>query len=190
MLEGKKVRLVPLERRHLERLKNWRNDPAVRRSHFSFMPCTDLGQEIWFERMIRDGRAVYFVIEEKAGAGGEGGGSAIGYCAISEIDWKKRRGVSSIFIGEESRRGLGIGLESLYLLFDYCFGEMGLHKITIYMFSDNERSINLHGKFARVEGTLASHEFQDGAWKDVVVMGLTEEMFVSTVKDKIEKLLK
>jgi RimJ/RimL family protein N-acetyltransferase len=189
MLEGKRVRLIPLEKSHLGLLKNWRNDPAIRRKLFSFMPCTDLGQEIWYGQMIKEGRDAFFMIEAKDAGGSRSNLPLVGYCSISEIDWKKGRGLCGIVIGDEKHSGKGLGLESLYLLFDYAFSEMRLHKIAIYILSDNERSLKLFSKFARAEGTLVSHEFYDGKWKDVAVMGLTEEMYFSETRDRIRKLL-
>jgi RimJ/RimL family protein N-acetyltransferase len=184
MLVGKRVKLSPVEREHLVWLKNWRNSSDLRRSYFYSLPCTDLGQEIWYDQSIRSGKDVFFVIGSVGTGGSAAHGPLIGYCGISDIDWKKRRGVVSIFVGDKSNWGKKIGVEVLSLLFEYAFAEMGLHKTVIYIFSDNERSIGLFRRFASQEGELIAHEFQDGKWKNVTVMGLTEEKYFSEVRGK------
>ncbi|HVP37598.1 MAG TPA: GNAT family protein [Candidatus Saccharimonadales bacterium] len=186
MLFGKRVKLVPVEREHLGLLKQWRNDPDIRESFFSSLPCTDLGQEIWYDRMIRGGRDVFLLVLH-AGEGAASGPAPvpIGYCAVSDIDWRKGRGVVSIILGEKEHWGKHLGVEVLNCLFEYAFSELALHKLYIYVLSDNLRSIELFKKFAPVEGQLAAHEFRDGQWKDVTLLGLTREVYFTQVRGKV-----
>jgi RimJ/RimL family protein N-acetyltransferase len=184
MLVGKRVKLSPVEREHLVLLKNWRNHSDIRGCYFHSLPCTDLGQELWYDQSIRNGKSVFFIIAYREKKRSAARAPLIGYCGISDIDWKKRRGVASIIIGDKRYWGKELGVEILALLFEYAFSEIGLHKVSIYVYSDNQRSINLFKKFAPVEGELIAHEFHDGSWKNVTVMGLTEERYFSRVRKK------
>jgi RimJ/RimL family protein N-acetyltransferase len=184
MLVGKRIKLSPVEREHLALLKNWRNDPDIRRRFFYSLPCTDLGQDIWYDQTIRSGKDVFFIIASIEKNKAPSHLPLIGYCSISNIEWKKKRGVATIFIGDKKYWGKKLGVEILSLLFEYAFAEMGLHKVSIYVFSDNKRSIGLFKRFASIEGELLAHEFQDGKWKNVTVMGLTEEMYFTQVRGK------
>jgi RimJ/RimL family protein N-acetyltransferase len=184
MLVGKRVTLSPVEREHLGLLKRWRNDPEIRGRYFPSLPATDLGQEVWYDHMIKSGRDVFFLIRHTENARAGVAAPPVGYAAISEVDWRKRRAVASIILGEKKSWGKGLGPEVLSLLFAYAFCEMGLHKVCIYIYSDNERSIRLFKHFALVEGQLRSHEQRDGAWQDVTLMGLTEERYFAEVHGK------
>ena len=184
MLVGKRVKLSPVEREHLVLLKNWRNDSDIRGRYFYSLPCTDLGQELWYDQSIKSGKSVFFIITYQGTKTSAARAPLIGYCGISDIDWKKRRGVVSIIIGNKKYWGRELGVEVLALLFGYAFSEMGLHKVSIYAYSENQRSINLFKKFAAVEGELIAHEFHDGAWRNVTMLGLTEDVYFSRVRKK------
>ena len=184
MLVGKRVTLSPVEREHLGLLKRWRNDPDVRGRFFSSLPATDLGQELWYDRMIKGGRDVFFVVRATGGARTRAAAAPVGYAAISEVDWRKSRAVVSIILGEKRVWGKGLGVEVLALLFRYAFAEMGLHKLQIYIFTDNERSIRLFARYAQVEGRLRAHEWRDGVWQDVTLMGLTAERWFAEFHGK------
>ncbi len=184
MLVGQRVTLSPVEREHLGLLKRWRNDPAIRGRYFPSLPSTDLGQEVWYDRMIKGGRDVFFLVRYSERLRPGAVAPPVGYAAISEVDWRKRRAVASIILGESKYWGKGLGHEVLSLLFAYAFCEMGLHKVSIYIYSDNERSIRLFKHFAQVEGQLCSHEQRDGVWQDVTLLGLTEERYFAEVHGK------
>lgn len=184
MLVAKRIKLSPLEREHLVLLKHWRNHPDIRKRTFALWPSTDLSQEIWYDQSIKSGKEIFFVISfiEKCGSADDA--PLIGYCGISNINWSKRHGEVSVIIGDSAYWGKQLGVEILSLLFEYAFSEMGLHKLSIYTYSDNKRAIGLFRKFASLEGQLVAHEFRDGRWKDVSVLGLTEETYFSQVRGK------
>jgi RimJ/RimL family protein N-acetyltransferase len=184
MLVGKCVTLSPVEREHLGLLKRWRNDPEIRGRSFPSQPATDLGQEVWYERMINGNRDVFFIVRYTENLRAGVAAPLVGYGAISEVDWRRRRAVASVILGEKKYWGKGLGTEVLALLFAYAFCEMGLHKVCLHAYSDNERSIRMCKHFAPVEGQLRSHEFRDGKWQDVTVMGLTEERYFAEVHGK------
>ena len=84
--------LFPLEKRHLEKLKEWRNTQmAILRQWKSL---TDMDQEKWFEGISERKDEVLFSILVFEESGDE---RFIGYCGLVNIDYINRRGEVSFF---------------------------------------------------------------------------------------------
>jgi len=58
------------------------------------------------------------------------------------LDWRNHLAhVQQIVIGDPQLRGKGIGTASLHQLFDICFGEVGVHRVQIFVNDDNTSAI-------------------------------------------------
>ena len=71
------------------------------------------------------------------------------------------------------------------LLLDYAFYEMNLHRVYLKVFSFNDKAISLYNKIGfQQEGSSRQSLFRDGAWYDIVHMGILQnEYFVKQVKN-------
>jgi len=72
----------------------------------------------------------------------------------------------------------------LKLLLDYVFYEMNLHRVSLKVFSFNDRALRLYTKIGfQQEGSSRQSLFRDGEWHDIIHMGLLQnEYFEKQVK--------
>jgi RimJ/RimL family protein N-acetyltransferase len=96
----------------------------------------------------------------------------IGFADLN-MQWNNQVGWLGIGIGEPEYRGKGYGSDALRLVVGYGFRELGLYRVSLGVFSYNERAIRAYEKvgFER-EGTLRAALYRDGQRYDVIFMGI------------------
>jgi RimJ/RimL family protein N-acetyltransferase len=105
--------------------------------------------------------------------------SLIGYVGLSEIDHRNRRAEwSAIVIGEKEYRGQGYATEAAYLLLEFAFDELGLHRVSGSWLAENTVSMFLGRMIGfRQEGVLRQHVYRKGCRHDVVIMSMLRPEF-------------
>ena len=94
------------------------------------------------------------------------------------IDWKNRKAVQGIFIGEKEYWGRGYGSDAIRALLGFAFREMNLHRVYLSVYDYNERAIRCYEKCGfRHEGRLRKARFSDGRYHDELMMGILREEF-------------
>ena len=84
MLTGEKVKLVPLEERHLDAIMEGWNNPEMRKFLGGYMPHSREAEREWIrsaQESMNRRQSVYFVIEKV------NDDSFIGTVAVHDIDW-------------------------------------------------------------------------------------------------------
>lgn len=100
------------------------------------------------------------------------GDKLIGDCGI-EPEWNHQAGSVWIGIGEADYWGKGYGTDAMRLLIGYGFRELGLHRISLNVFSGNPRAIRSYEKAGfRHEVTQRQALYRDGHRYDILIMGL------------------
>jgi RimJ/RimL family protein N-acetyltransferase len=167
MLSGDKVSLGPLTRGDGPLLFAWLNLVGVGRINGSYRPTDEAKFDQWFTGIGNDPARVVFAIRRKGDA------RLLGYVQIVDINGAYRSGVLGILIGAERDRGQGIGREAIQLAIDFCWQDLNLQRLTLYVFGDNPRAVRTYlGVGFEVEGTMRRAAFTDGRFQDVTVMGL------------------
>lgn len=169
MLQGKVIGLRAYQHEDLEKARSIYNDPEVSqylRPGIPY-PLKVEDEEKWYESQNPFGNGPYaFAIERLSD------GEYIGSCGIDTVDWKNSRASVGIFLGKEYW-GRGMGTETITLLLDFCFSEMNLHKVYLYVFSFNERAIKCYEKVGfKLDGTLRENVFKNGQYRDELVMSM------------------
>ncbi len=101
------------------------------------------------------------------------GGGHIGNIYLRQIDWLAGHAELGMFVGDPTQRGKGYGKAALRLLVRHAFEDLGLHRLHLTLLADNGPAMRLYESCEfRVEGTLRDHAFKDGAFRDLLVMGL------------------
>lgn len=176
MLSNESIRLRPIERSDLPFLTALANDPVVRRNVIGWdWPFSLAGQERWFDRGIESDAARRFLVETLEGV-------AIGLTGLWDINWHNRTAVSGIKLGGSPQaRGRGYGRQSLELLMDFAFIDVGLHRLTADVLEYNEASLALHvEKFGWTqEGRSRQHVWRDGRHWDVVQLGILRDEYLA-----------
>lgn len=99
----------------------------------------------------------------------------IGNCGFNAIDYVNRNAEFGILIGESDVWGEGYGPEAARLILKHGFEELGLHRVTLEVYSHNPRAICVYEKVGFVhEGALRESYFRNGEFHDTLVMGILE----------------
>ncbi len=100
-------------------------------------------------------------------------GVLIGGTGFHGIDFRNRHCEWGIWIGPPTRWGHGYGSEACRLAVSFAFHQLGMEKVSLYVFEGNDRGRRAYEKAGfRVEGTLQRHVWQNGRFIDVHVMAV------------------
>ena len=167
MLTGNLVTLGPILPADFNSLFLWADDIDAARLNETYRPAVWKAQEdFWFNRG-NDSTRIAFAIRKLGAA------TIIGYVQINQIDAVSRSATVGLRIGDVANRGLGYGTDAMRLAMHYCWNHLNLSRITLVVFATNVGAIRLYANLGFVtEGLLRQAVFIDGAWVDLVLMGL------------------
>ena len=170
MIEGELVRFRPIEKEDLQQLREWRNDPEIKKFTREYRELSMQNQMQWLESLAKDKNTVMFAVETKKG-------KLIGVTGLTYIDWKNRGAEVSIYVGDKKYKGRGYGTDALKTLMGYGFRELNMHMLFGEIFEYNKANIGLFEKcgFKR-EGVLRHRHYRDGKyWNSIFYSILKEE---------------
>ena len=170
MLKGKKVILDVVDPKDIEWMRQQRNDPEMRKYFREWKEISKAQQEWWYNDRGNNTNPnhVYFKILEAEHM------DLVGCLGLHYVDWRLRSAEFGIFLSREAR-GKGIGKEALFMLCDYGFREMNLHKIWCEVY-DNNQSVNLYRKLGfKDDGILRDNYFCDGKYGNSIMMSVLED---------------
>jgi hypothetical protein len=164
MLRGKKVYLDTVEPGDLETLREWRNLPEYRKYFREYQEINSDMQKKWYEaKVVGDNTTLMFSIRDTKND------ELLGCCGLCYINWVHRNADLSLYIGKNHCYidDEGIAEESLRLLWDYGFKELGLKKIWTELYEFDNKKIELYTQLGMtIDGTWRSQYFYDGRWWD------------------------
>ncbi len=169
MLHGDRVILRAMEREDLPRwhtLMN-RHVELVSIGMAPWQPVPRAAIEQSFEKRLDDADRSWFVIEID--------GTVVGHTGLKSWSWDRRAGSAEFAIGiyEPDYVGRGYGREALNLLLDWAFHVQNWRRIWCDTLAVNERAIRSYHACGFVEeGRLRQHDYHDGVYVDVVILGL------------------
>jgi diamine N-acetyltransferase len=179
-LLGERVYLRPLEREDLARIRQWANNPHIRRLTGEVSPMSEAGAEEFYERVRSDRERVWFIVVLREG------NRPIGEAGLLRMFPPWRTTDLSLIIGEEDAWGKGYGTEAILLLLDYAFGYLGFHRVALGAVGFNERAIRFYEKVGfKKEGIQREGYYYDHKFHDFVMMSILEDEFRKTVGGKI-----
>ncbi|USG64815.1 GNAT family N-acetyltransferase [Brevibacillus ruminantium] len=153
----------------------WRNDPAVMKTTSLSLDVFTLEETAAFVQNVILGSSSgkSYMIIDKASA------NPIGITSLIQLDEKNRNAECIIDLGEKEFWGKGYATEALKLLLDYAFLELNLHRVSLRVFSFNEKAIRLYEKLGFThEGRSRQSVFRDGQWHDICHMGMLQSEYV------------
>jgi RimJ/RimL family protein N-acetyltransferase len=171
-LVGEKVILRPLEKEDLPHLHRWFNDPETRALIGETAPSSAASVAQYIERVQNDpARAAFIAVEKTTG-------QPIGETGLLRIFHPWRTADLSIIIGEPAARGRGLGRETIWLVMDYAFGALALHRLSIGVVGFNERALRFYESVGfRREGIQRDGYFYNHQFSDFVMMSILEDEF-------------
>lgn len=169
-------RFVKLKRDHLDLLFRWRTSENVSRFMLTQASFDIQEHYKWFERVTKDPKFRYWVIEFN--------NTPIGLLNLANIDETNRHLSAGYYIGEIEYCSLG-AMVTPYL-YNYVFTEMKFRKIYGEVVGGNVNVLKIHAMHGfREVGTYREHLFKDGCFHDIVLIELLSEDWLQ--KKKFEK---
>lgn len=161
--------LFPLSYEDLSMIKDWRNSQMEILRQWK--PLTDANQERWYQIVSDDQNQVIFSIKEYNELNHL---QLTGYCGITNIDYINHRGEISFLV--DPTRACDPELYRtyfstvLYLLCQYGFDELNLHKMFTETFDFREEHIKILEDFGfRKDGIMREHHYTKGNyWNSVI----------------------
>ncbi len=173
---GQKVILRPMGYEDTDLIVKWRNNERVRRNFIYRETFTSQGHQNWIKTMVDTGKAVQFIICEKDDM------RPVGSVYFRDIDRIKKEAEYGIFLGEDDAAGKGYGTETACLAVAYAFEKMGLKKLVLRVFTDNEAAAKSYRNAGFMEESIMKDvECSDGEKKDMFFMVKEKETLVSFV---------
>jgi RimJ/RimL family protein N-acetyltransferase len=169
MIEGKRIRLVPLEKKDLEEMHLIRNDPEVLRCLWKFIPKSLEDEYEWFEIQRKDRSTMSFAVRTLKDD------KLVGQVNLINIDYHYGHCEFTIFIGRQFFEA-GLGTEATSLALSYAFNELAMQKVYLSVFDFNTRAQKVYTKLGfKEEGRLRRHIFRAGKYHDSIMMSMLRE---------------
>jgi RimJ/RimL family protein N-acetyltransferase len=169
-LSDERVTLRPLEQSDVAATVKWRNDPEIRDRILSFrFPVTHVMEARFIDRAIAgDG-----IDQCVAGIVDRSDDVMCGLVYLRDIDWISRHASLGIMVGRQDRQKRGLGRCALTLMLCHAFDVLNLERVYLYVVEYNQPALRLYERSGFVyEGRLRRHVAIDGAYHDLIVMGL------------------
>ncbi len=161
------VTLIPFAPQFQDLVRTWRNLPEVARYMYTTDPIPADVHAAWFRRQMEGGdrRAWIIAMDDRP----------VGSAFISGINPENRHATWAFYLADPATRGQGVGGAVEYLVLEYAFGTLGLHKLCCEVLSFNAAVVAMHRTHGfEQEGVLREHYWRDGQWVDVHVLALSE----------------
>jgi RimJ/RimL family protein N-acetyltransferase len=170
-LIGKRLYLRALEEADAPSYVRWMNDPEVNRTLAGGAFPLNLPKELdYIRKACADESGLNLAIILKDGDWHIGG---VGLHRIRQVHQTATFG---IMIGETDCWGKGYGTEATRLMLRHGFRSLNLNRISLTVYDYNSRGIRAYEKAGfRREGLLRREIYTEGAFHDVIVMGILRE---------------
>ena len=171
-------KLRELERKDLEIINKWRNDPEL----ISFLGANfryinlDVDNK-WFDSyMSNRGSAVRCAIVS------DECDDIIGLVSLTSIDQINQSAELQIMIGETEKRSKGIGSFAVKSMLNHAFNNLNLMRVELTVLTDNARAIHVYEKNGFVlEGKMRKVKYKNGKFVDMYMYSILKEEFNKTL---------
>lgn len=167
-------RLRELERKDLEKINRWRNDPSLIACLGA--PFRYINEDVdrdWYDKYLRSrGNSVRCAVVS------EDSDEILCLVSLMSIDSVNRSGQLHIMIGDPENRGKGIGTFAVKAMVNHGFRNLNLRRIELGVLEDNRAAIGLYTKVGFVrEGMKRQSNYKNGKYHNLIMMGLLREEY-------------
>lgn len=167
MIEHGAIRLSPYVRSLRQILFQWLNDPEVRRSAGEFRMMSEFDLDAWIARMAHTSQNTLLMVVERER------GTPVGFAVLTDASTVHRHARLGLAIADPAWRGRGLGSDALAAVLRHGFADLALERIHLEVLCSNARAIRLYERHGfRHEGVRRNHYYVDGAFRDVLGMGI------------------
>ena len=164
-VKGEKIFIREITFDDTKDIVKWRNNPRVRNNFIYREVFTEAIHDNWMKTKVASGEVCQMIICELESK------RAVGSVFLRDIDKEKNEAEYGIFIGEDDAISKGYGNEAATLMCDYARDELGLKRLILRAFCDNEPALKSyeHAGFKKLKD-LPEVECSDGEVKDMILM--------------------
>lgn len=181
MLETERLLLKPVEEADLQELLNfqWSKDLMT---YMLFKPLSYENQKEWLKSLGKENLAFSIFLKNETGM------ELIGMTTLNQINHLHQRATWGMKL-KPNIQSKGIGFESSLILLHFAFSNLNMVKIHGDIIADNMANRKMCEKIGvREEGLLISHYYQNGIFRDVVLVGILKEEFYRHNSESLKKL--
>lgn len=166
------ITLRPLTLADTSNIVRWRNQPEVYKNLYSQELITEEQHIGYFHKYVETGLVRQYIIVADI----EGAPIDIGTVFLKGIDHGSRKAEYGLFIGESCARGKGFACLIASAALNVAFGELGLNRVYLTVFSENAPAIRSYEKAGFKNEGFLRQDFYDGKqYHDIIVMGVLKE---------------
>lgn len=163
------LRLRPVSENDVDDILGWVNDQDIvgNLAAFAGKALTRDEELAWVRKVLTSSDERVFTALRASD------GLYLGQVGLHQIYWRSKVARASAIVCSREQMGKGYGSAALAALLDVAFHELALHKVWLMVFEKNERSRRTYQRLGFVEeGVLRDEYFHQGAWHNMVRMGL------------------
>lgn len=158
---------INLDDEDLEIIRSWRNNENIRKWMYNDEMIEKEEHANFIDSLRHKSKTGYWLVKRNK--------QYTGVLDITKIDFKNKNAYFGIY-GNPEERIEGRGKILAKAMKELAFDKLKLHSIHLEAIEDNERAINFYEKIGFTkEGTLREFVFKDNKWKNVIVLGMTED---------------
>jgi RimJ/RimL family protein N-acetyltransferase len=174
-LPGRLVVLRHHRRQNLPAVLRWYRDPELARlTRYQTRPMAREEVERFFEYRLMAPDSLAYAIHVRETD------RLVGLTTFSSLDPENSSTLFHITIGERDAWDHGYGTDATELMLEHAFERLALHRVSLSVFSFNERAIRAYEKAGfLVEGRLREAIWRDGRYWDEVQMGALRDDWLS-----------
>lgn len=167
--------LRELERKDLEKINKWRNDPEL--IDFLGAPFRYINLDVdikWYESyMSNRGNAVRCAITS------DDRDDILGLVSLVSVNYMNQSAEFHIMIGHKENQGKGIGTFAVREMLNHAFNNMNLQRVELTVLEDNKRAKNLYEKCGFVyEGRKRKAKYKNGKFVDMLMYSILKPEFL------------
>jgi RimJ/RimL family protein N-acetyltransferase len=172
MIKGNLVGLRAVEKEDLILLRDWRNNPDLRKNYREVRELNMTNQEAWYNKScVNNPNDFMFIIQRLED------NKPIGAAGLLYINWIIRSADFSFYIGEENVYidDKGYAEDAAKLLIDYGFNNLNLHKIWMELYEFDIKKINFFKDILNFnqDGILTDNCYEGGKyWNSLILYKL------------------
>lgn len=170
-------RLREIEKRDIEVINNWRNDPELIASLGApFRYINSIVDEKWFDSYMnnRNTQVRCAIVDEND--------VIIGLVSLVNIDHMNQSCVFHIMIGNGENQGKGAGTYATKEMLNHAFNNLNIHRVELDVLADNMRAIHLYEKIGFIkEGTRRQCDFKNGKFVDMLMYSVLREEYLEKI---------
>lgn len=162
------VQISPLLPIHIPTIAGWLHQERIQNTYINLIPKhPEALAHYFFEQEMRQYFAIIY--QERF----------VGFIGADKIEVDDRRVEMKKLVGVSGLSGKGIGKRSTFVFLYWAFLLKNYNKVFIHSMDTNIQNINLNSKFGfELEGVFFEEIFSNGAFRDVLRMGLLKDKFL------------